>query len=175
MKEGLEKIGIKVVEEIDRLIVTGGKMRHAIIDSKNDHRIAMAFSLLGAAAGGITIEDAECVSKTFPEYWDILRRLGGKIMSNSFGSIFRITSFGESHGSCVGVIIDGCPAGLPLEIEEIQIEVDKENRQPTQGKRRGRKKMTWSFFPVFFRDILLGLLYACWSGIRMLIPANTRK
>ncbi len=33
---------------------------------------------------------------------------------NSFGRIFRITIFGESHGAGVGVIVDGCPAGLPL-------------------------------------------------------------
>ena len=46
-------------------------------------------------------------------------------MSNSFGELFRITSFGESHGACVGVIIDGCPAGLPLKEEDIQVEVDK--------------------------------------------------
>ncbi len=50
-------------------------------------------------------------------------------MENSFGKLFTITSFGESHGRCVGVIIDGCPAGLPLTEEDIQREVDK--RKPT--------------------------------------------
>ncbi len=39
--------------------------------------------------------------------------------SNSFGRIFRITTFGESHGPAIGVVIDGCPAGLPLQKEEI--------------------------------------------------------
>ncbi|MFN3622112.1 MAG: chorismate synthase, partial [Nitrososphaerales archaeon] len=38
-------------------------------------------------------------------------------------------SFGESHGKCVGVVIDGCPAGLPIQLEEIQREVDL--RRPT--------------------------------------------
>jgi chorismate synthase len=52
-------------------------------------------------------------------------------MSNSFGELFRITSFGESHGRCVGVVIDGCPAGLPLTEEDIQKEVDK--RKPMVG------------------------------------------
>ena len=33
---------------------------------------------------------------------------------NSFGKIFRISTFGESHGAALGVIVDGCPAGLPL-------------------------------------------------------------
>lgn len=46
-------------------------------------------------------------------------------MGNSIGKIFTITSFGESHGNCVGIIIDGCPAGLAITLEDIQREVDK--------------------------------------------------
>jgi chorismate synthase len=46
-------------------------------------------------------------------------------MENSFGKLFTITSFGESHGRCVGVTIDGCPAGLALVEDDIQREVDK--------------------------------------------------
>lgn len=46
-------------------------------------------------------------------------------MANSLGKLFTVTSFGESHGPCVGVIIDGCPAGLPITEAEIQKEVDK--------------------------------------------------
>ena len=46
-------------------------------------------------------------------------------MENSLGRLFTITSFGESHGRCVGVIIDGCPAGLPITEEDIQIEVNR--------------------------------------------------
>ncbi len=48
--------------------------------------------------------------------------------SNSFGQIFRITTFGESHGPAIGVVIDGCPAGLPLSLEDIQAELD--HRRP---------------------------------------------
>ncbi|MEM3702860.1 MAG: chorismate synthase [Candidatus Bathyarchaeia archaeon] len=44
---------------------------------------------------------------------------------NSFGKAFVITCFGESHGKCVGVVIDGCPAGLPLSEHDIQIELNK--------------------------------------------------
>ena len=79
VRENLEKAGIRVVEELDKLIVTGGKPTKAVIDSKNDHRIAMAFSMMGAAAGGITIEGAECVTKTYPEYWGHIQKLGVKI------------------------------------------------------------------------------------------------
>jgi chorismate synthase len=46
-------------------------------------------------------------------------------MSNSFGAIFRITGFGESHGRCMGVVVDGCPAGLALTEGDIQKDVDK--------------------------------------------------
>jgi len=52
-------------------------------------------------------------------------------MGNSLGKIFTITSFGESHGRCVGVIVDGCPAGLPLTDDDIQSEVDR--RRPGAG------------------------------------------
>ena len=45
--------------------------------------------------------------------------------SNSIGKEFVITCFGESHGRCVGAIIDGCPAGLPIAEEDIQKELDK--------------------------------------------------
>jgi chorismate synthase len=46
-------------------------------------------------------------------------------MENSLGKLFTITSFGESHGRCVGTIIDGCPTGLAITEEDIQKEVDK--------------------------------------------------
>jgi len=77
--EGLERMGIKVVEEKTRLRITGGEPSGAVIDSVNDHRIAMAFSILGVVAGNTVIEGAECVNKTFPEFWDILRGIGGKV------------------------------------------------------------------------------------------------
>ncbi len=51
---------------------------------------------------------------------------------NSFGKIFKLTSFGESHGAGVGGVIDGCPAGVALNIEEIQEELDR--RKPGQSK-----------------------------------------
>jgi len=51
---------------------------------------------------------------------------------NSFGNIFRLTTFGESHGSGIGGIIDGCPAGLVLDLEKIQYELDR--RKPGQSK-----------------------------------------
>jgi len=52
-------------------------------------------------------------------------------MGNTFGKLFTITTFGESHGGGVGVVIDGCPAGLPLEASDIQRDLDR--RRPGQS------------------------------------------
>ena len=50
---------------------------------------------------------------------------------NEFGEVFRIMTFGESHGQAMGVVIDGCPAGLSISLEEIQGELDR--RRPGQS------------------------------------------
>lgn len=52
-------------------------------------------------------------------------------MSSNFGTLFRISTFGESHGGAVGVIIDGCPARLAISVEEVQAELDR--RKPGQS------------------------------------------
>ena len=51
---------------------------------------------------------------------------------NSFGKLFKLTTFGESHGTAIGGIIDGCPAGLTLDFEAIQTELNR--RKPGQSK-----------------------------------------
>ena len=53
-------------------------------------------------------------------------------MSNSFGHTFRITTFGESHGGGLGVIVDGCPAGHPFPHERIAAQLRR--RRPGQGR-----------------------------------------
>ena len=50
---------------------------------------------------------------------------------NTFGTMFRVTTFGESHGPAVGVTVDGCPPRLPITVEEIQRELDR--RRPGQS------------------------------------------
>ena len=54
------------------------------------------------------------------------------LMPNTFGHSFRITTFGESHGGGVGVVIDGCPPGIEISEEEIQLELDR--RRPGQSE-----------------------------------------
>ena len=51
---------------------------------------------------------------------------------SSFGTIFRISTWGETHGKGVGVVVDGCPAGLLLNEEDIQVYLDR--RKPGQSK-----------------------------------------
>jgi chorismate synthase len=50
---------------------------------------------------------------------------------NTLGNIFKITSFGESHGAAVGVVIDGCPANLKLDVKQIQADLNR--RKPGQS------------------------------------------
>lgn len=59
-------------------------------------------------------------------------------MSNSFGTVFRITTFGESHGEGVGVVIDGCPAGITLDPAFIQAELNR--RRPGQSRITTQRK-----------------------------------
>lgn len=59
-------------------------------------------------------------------------------MGNSFGRVFRISTFGESHGKGLGVIIDGCPAGLP--IDEAFIRQELQRRKPGQSKITTQRK-----------------------------------
>ena len=53
-------------------------------------------------------------------------------MGNTFGKIFRLTTFGESHGKAIGGVIDGCPAGLDIDFDYIQSELER--RKPGQSK-----------------------------------------
>ena len=58
--------------------------------------------------------------------------------SNSFGEIYSLTSYGESHGKAIGGIIDGCPSGVTIDIDAIQYELDR--RKPGQSKLTTQRK-----------------------------------
>ena len=64
---------------------------------------------------------------------------------NSFGNIFRLTTFGESHGLGVGGVIDGMPAGVEVDTEFIQHELDR--RRP--GQSSIVRAIKWRYFPAF--------------------------
>ena len=71
----LRKLGVPVVEHRDGLEISPAPITPAVIDTYEDHRVAMAFSLVGLKASGIRINDPGCVSKTFPTYFEVLRGL----------------------------------------------------------------------------------------------------
>lgn len=75
---------------------------------------------------------------------------------NTFGTIFKLTTFGESHGIAIGGIIDGCPAGLKLDMEAIQRDLDR--RRPGQSKIVTQRKEsdTVQFMSGIFEGVTTG-------------------
>jgi 3-phosphoshikimate 1-carboxyvinyltransferase len=76
--EELRKLEANVTIKDNELIIKPAKLNPATIDPHNDHRMAMSFALAGLKMG-IKIENPECVSKSFPQYWGKLRELGVEI------------------------------------------------------------------------------------------------
>lgn len=79
-------------------------------------------------------------------------------MGNSFGKIFRITTFGESHGPAIGVVIDGCPAGLVIDETFIQAELTR--RRPGQSRITTQRK----------EDDTLNILSGVFEGVSTGMP-----
>lgn len=88
---------------------------------------------------------------------------------NSFGQIFKITTFGESHGAAIGVIIDGCPPNIDADIDFIQNELDK--RKPGQSKITTQRKESDTC------QILSGIFEGKTTGtpIAIIIPNEDQK
>lgn len=88
---------------------------------------------------------------------------------NSFGNAFKITTYGESHGPAIGVIIDGCPAGLDIDLNFIQSELDK--RRPGQSKITTQRKESDTV------QVLSGIFDGKSTGtpISMLIPNEDQR
>jgi len=82
MSEGLSRMGIETTVADDTMTITGGIPRGTVVDSYGDHRIAMALSVIGLVAGETVIDGAECVTKTFPEFWDIIGTIGAEVKIN---------------------------------------------------------------------------------------------
>lgn len=83
---------------------------------------------------------------------------------NTLGASFKVTTFGESHGNCIGVVIDGCPAGLRINIDDIQKELNR--------RRPGQSSVTTSRNETDTLQILSGVFqgYTTGSPICMIIP-----
>jgi len=90
-------------------------------------------------------------------------------MSNTFGKAFKITTFGESHGPGIGVVIDGCPSGLEIDFAHIQSELDR--RKPGQSKLTTQRKEPDAF------QVLSGIFEGKSTGtpIALFIPNENQK
>jgi chorismate synthase len=88
---------------------------------------------------------------------------------NTFGQVFKITTFGESHGVAIGVIIDGCPASVPIDLDFIQAELDL--RRPGQSKITTQRKESDTV------QILSGVFEGKSTGtpIMLLIPNEDQR
>ena len=77
-------------------------------------------------------------------------------MGNTFGTIFKLTTFGESHAKAIGGIIDGCPAGLAIDFEAVQKQLDR--RKPGQSKITTQRKEsdTVEFLSGIFEGVTTG-------------------
>ena len=75
----LSKIGCKVEEGSDYLIITSGKLSGADIETYKDHRMAMSFAIAGLFIEGIKILDPDCVSKSYPNFWEDFSKICGGI------------------------------------------------------------------------------------------------
>ena len=73
----LQRLGIDAEEQPDGFVVRPGPIGAGVVQTYDDHRMAMAFALIGLRAPGVQIADPACVSKTFPGYWLLLDELRG--------------------------------------------------------------------------------------------------
>ena len=71
----LQKMGIAARQTADGLIITGGTPHGAVIDTYQDHRLAMSFAVAGLKVSGVVINDPGCVAKSFPNFWQFFHHL----------------------------------------------------------------------------------------------------
>jgi len=73
----LLRLGGKAEVGYNEITIYPGPLHGGTIDPGDDHRTAMSFAVLGSAIGDVTIRDAECVKKSFPDFWDVFREVTG--------------------------------------------------------------------------------------------------
>jgi len=71
----LRRTGVRAEERDDGLVIDGNRPRGAEIETYDDHRIAMSFAILGLVIPGIKIRDGNCVNKSFPGFWEELKKM----------------------------------------------------------------------------------------------------
>ncbi|MDX2062701.1 MAG: chorismate synthase [Bacteroidia bacterium] len=83
---------------------------------------------------------------------------------NTFGRLFRVTSFGESHGPAVGCVVDGCPAGVRLDLDLLQRELDR--------RRPGQSRLTTQRSEADTAEVLSGLYQGLTTGAPIALVAR---
>ena len=73
--EALRRVGAKVEERDDGLTITPGPLHGAVVQTYNDHRMAMSLALVGLKIPGMVIDNPACVAKTYPGFFEDLERL----------------------------------------------------------------------------------------------------
>lgn len=71
---------------------------------------------------------------------------------NTIGKLFRLTTFGESHGKAIGGVIDGCPAGLFVDMEAIERELLRRRPGQSHYTSPGRRVTWYSLSPAYFGE-----------------------
>ncbi|MDD5750524.1 MAG: 3-phosphoshikimate 1-carboxyvinyltransferase [Candidatus Pacebacteria bacterium] len=79
LQKELAKMNIKTEIGADYIVIQGGQPKGALIETYNDHRMAMAFAVAGVGVPGVTVKNSMVVTKSFPEFWIRLKSLGVKI------------------------------------------------------------------------------------------------
>ena len=74
--------------------------------------------------------------------------------ANSIGHIFKFHSFGESHGSAMGVVIEGCPAGLTVSMKVLERELDRRRPGRCHGHLPEKNRIKPKFYLVFLKEKL---------------------
>jgi len=80
LKEEFAKLGVSISRDGDTMLVPQTKCRGTVVNGRNDHRIAMALAVAGIQTEGYTlIEDWECISKSYPHFFEDLAAIGGSV------------------------------------------------------------------------------------------------
>ena len=78
---------------------------------------------------------------------------------NTFGKLFRFTTWGESHGPAIGCVVDGCPPNIKLNEKDIQLELNKRNLDNLNLQLKEKRMIRSKFYQVFLKGKLLAHQY----------------
>ena len=125
----MNALGCKIGVEENSLSIRGGiDLSSSVSLDFHDHRFVMSSSVSGLVRSGRTIvSDPTAIKKSYPDFFDHLRSLGGDVttISNFLGKILKVSVFGESHGKRIGAVLEGVPKGIKVEKEYVQKELDR--------------------------------------------------